>query len=417
MANGSMDINFKLMKSKLFYTYTFLLLFLSLAVNAQLSISNIQKASAEYNNKNLEQAIFYLNKSVKNNNSNYKLYILRGKYHLENKNFKNAFEDLKKASNLYPECCNYEIATYYAQSNNSIKASEYLKKYLNNYIKKPEAIIKNDIMFEPIRNTNEWNNLWSKQWYNNKELKLYDAEYAYKKQRYTQSIEILDKLLSRYKTLDKAYFIKAKVFYETKSYKAAHKAVDLALKYNKRNYEYYNLKAKIYEAEQKYNKAIDYYNSTLKKNPLLIDTYYFLAICYFKTKKYKNALEYINAYLELYPDKDKSKILKFNILNNSQQQQKALRIINPMIKKSPKNAELYYLRAKAYHKSQMYQFAVNDYSQALDINPTLTNIYYERAFSEFEMNNIEKACMDWKEAVKNENYKANQYLLKYCRAK
>ena len=76
----------------------------------------------------------------------------------------------------------------------------------------------------------------------------------------------------------------------------------------------------------------------------------------------------------------------------------------------------YYLnRGNIYLKTGKLKAALHDYNYLLQLDSTSTSGLTNRGITMYKLGYKDKACHDWKEAVKNGFAPANQYYQKYCK--
>ena len=92
----------------------------------------------------------------------------------------------------------------------------------------------------------------------------------------------------------------------------------------------------------------------------------------------------------------------------------AVKYFNQLIEKFPNIPKYYIARGDAYIEANTYKYAINDYSTALDLNPNFTKIYLNRGYAKYLSGDKIGACADWKTSIKYKDYRANNYLIKYC---
>jgi len=392
-----------------------MILFLSCNIFAQIDYEEYSYAiAAAYYSEN-EKAIEHFNKAEVFFSDKDFFFIERGENYYKLEKYNNAISDFKNAEKLNSKKGVLQLAKCYAITNNIDSSIFYLEKYLSQYDKIPKSEIKLDKAFEKIKNTEKWQNLWKKNWYSEVETKINKAIYLKKQEKYLEALSELNSVLKKNKRNHKAYFIKGEVFYATGNYKDAIKNYSKAIKNQPKNTQYLLARAKSYNDIKKHKKALDDYSSVLIINPENIQIYYKRALIFNELKRYLNAKNDISIYIQ-YFNRDSEVFYNCGLIYyNSEDYIGSLKYFNTAITKNNTNAKYYYARANAYSKTQTYDYAINDYSTALDINPSLTDIYLQMGIAEQEAGNMENACIYWQKSIKNKDYRANNYILKYCK--
>jgi len=392
-----------------------ILLFLSCNIFAQEEYEEYFYAIAATHYSENEKAIeHYNNIAILFNDKDF-FFIEKGEIYYKLEKYDNAISDFKNAEKLNSNEGLLQLAKCYAIKKNIDSSIFYLEKYLSQYNKIPKYEITLDKAFEKTKKTEEWKNLWKKTWYSEVETKINKAIYLKNQGKYLEALDELNSVLKKNKKNHKAYFIKGEIFYAAKNCKNAIKNYSKAIKIKPKNTEYLIARAKSYNNLKKYKKAENDYNTAIKLNPRNIQIYYKRALILNKLKKYNEAKNDITIYIKYF---DKEIEVFYNcglIYYNSEDYIGSLKYLNTAIEKNNTNAKYYYARANAYSKAQTYGYAIDDYSMALDLNPNLTDIYLQMGITEQEAGNTENACIFWQKSIKNKDYRANNYILKYCK--
>ena len=392
-----------------------ILFFFTLPTFSQSENHNYFKGVAAFHyNENL-QAISYISKAIKDSPEDYTLYIYRGDIFYAQNLFEKAISDYRKAEKLNQGNALLPLAKAYSQLTNADSSVFFLKEYLEKYNKKTKATVKLDQAFLPIKNTDSWKNLWTKDWYSKPAKELNRIYYLIEQQRYIEAINDLNLMLQKNKKNYKAYFLKAEIYVITKNYKNAVKNYSKAIKYRKNDTHYYLCRARAYSKLGRKRKAIKDYDFVLQKQPRLIKLYYERALIYSKLKKYELALQDITLYIK-YFYKDEQAIYDCGLINYyAGNYLNAIKYYSEIIELNPAIAKYYSARADAYLQANTYKYAIDDYNTALDLNPNLTKIYYNRGYAKLQNGDSSGACSDWQISLQHKDYRANNYIIKYCK--
>ncbi len=369
----------------------------------------------EFEYQNPQKSIEIISTAIEKEKRNVEYLMFRGSVYYSQNDYQKAISDFRKAEKIKPNIALLNLAKLYSLSNNPDSSIYYLKKYLS----LPEKITKSEITldkdFENIKNTEQWSNLWQKDYYNIPEKQYSEAFYLYNFDKELESLELLNQIIDKYKSFHKAYYLKALILKEFGNPKEAAKVLENALEYSKDNFVYLNLKAECYMLEKKWNNAIDDYSSSLKLNPYQLKIYYNLAICYYNKKMYIDALENIEYYTKFYYIDYDAIFENAKINYDAGNFLTTVKIMNKLLVYDPKNPDYYSLRGKALLNSNSFEAAFTDLAMSLDINPSYTGNYYYMGIANLMLDKTEEACADWKNAIDNKDYKANEYYNKHCK--
>ena len=136
-----------------------------------------------------------------------------------------------------------------------------------------------------------------------------------------------------------------------------------------------------YIESEAYGKALKMCNQAIQINPDYLDAYLTRAICYKEMGNFTKAI----ADLEFVLKEDKGNPLAFNNLAN------------------------------VFFSRNDSKTAIEYYNKAIQVNTNYANAYYNRGLAYNNMDNIEKACVDWKKAASLGHRKAKKKLITHCR--
>ncbi|NOZ47888.1 MAG: tetratricopeptide repeat protein [Chlorobi bacterium] len=396
--------------------YSFILfLFLSVSVFAQIDNPVFIRAEVAFENHEYERAVKLYTNLIKSNINKQEAYVKRGRCYLQNGLFDYAINDFMQAEKNNENSASYYISICYASKNDMKKSFFWLEKYLEGKHKLPMSEVKKNPGFKNISETNEWNELWKKDWYSKTETALSFAEYLYKQGNNREALDELDNLLEKRPSLDEAYFLRAKIYNALKQNKLAIGDCDLAIKYAKKNIEYYKFRAKNYIAEMKYHKALEDLNLALKIDNNKIELYKIRGIVYYHLEEFEKAEKDLRLYLSFVENDVDA--LYYRGLNDYKNENylNALLSFNKLLELNPSDLKSFIARGDTYLRTKTYKYADRDYSMALDIDPQNAKTYYKRALARKALNEKEQACLDFKKAMSLGNFKAEELYYKYCK--
>ena len=134
--------------------------------------------------------------------------------------------------------------------------------------------------------------------------------------------------------------------------------------------------------KKEYKEAINDYDKAIELNKKFSEAYYNRALAKNYLKDYKGAIADYSESLEL----DSTNIQALNALNNRGLAKKAL---------------------------EDYDGAVEDYTKAINLNESFASAYFNRGSVKVLMD--ENGCEDFRKALDLGNFKAMEYIDKYCK--
>lgn len=401
------------------HSKTFILLvvfmFFSIILKSQIAVEQYYRALAheEYNELHLAQEELKIAISLDKNNLVYKLYL--GKLYFADKEYQKALEQFYSAEKIRSNYASLELSKVYSVLNNVDSAVYFLKQYLGYYKKISKSEIKNDPAFENIIYNEKWEKLWLKNYYSLPEQMLLEAQYSYNYSNKTEALLKTNSIIKKYKKFAPAYSLKADILVQGKNYDKALKSINKSVSLNPRKPKYYQQRAEIYVFLKKYDKAIVDFQKYVSLNPYDIKVFKDIANAYALNKEYQKSLEVLLFYTKFF-NKDYDAFYKMAEINyKAGNFLTTIRILNNLFDETKPESKYFQLRALAYMNANSHELAHHDFSQVLDLNPSSTNVYYYRGIVNLKMDKIENACSDWKKAIENKDYRANDYFYKYCR--
>lgn len=391
------------------------ILFVSNSIYAQNAIDHFYKAIAleKYNEISLAENEYYTAIQLDNMNGYYKIAL--GEFYYKNLNFNRAKQMFLSAEKLKSNSASLYLAKVYSIEGNIDSSILYLKNYLGYYKKIAKNEIVNDVAFENVKNSDKWTNLWKNNYYSPAFEMFQEAEYLHVYSNSSEALNETNLMIKKYKKFAPAYYLKAQILVEGNNYNEALDNINKAIDFNSSYPEYFLSRARIYSSLLKYSKAIVDYKKYMSMNVYDIELYKEISNVYFLNKQYDQALEVISFYTKFF-DKDYDALFFMSKINyEAENYLNTISILNNLFVQQPVNSDYYHLRALAYMNANSYELAFHDFSQVLDLDPTKTDCYYYRGIVNLKMENIQNACVDWKIAIKNKDYRANDYFYKYCK--
>ena len=398
-------------------TVTIILLFSFIHINATAQINAddlYMKAIAMSKNGDFEKAIETLYKATDEDNSDEKLFFLLGKCHYNNNEYESAANNFIISYKLKNNNALYKISECFSQLNQPYKSVEYLKLYLETKDKLLRSEIKTNKAFANIENSKAWIDLWKENHYNNYEKKLDEAKYLISKDDHANAFDILDKLLIKSNKRYRAFAVRGDLLYKTGDFKNAAKDYISASDIKKKNLSYKTKAANSLLKAEKIKKSIEIYNRIIEENPYEIEFLINKANAELSVSDYSNAQNTITKYLKYFPESSEALNISGEIYYYKKDYINALIQFNLCLKNDQSKAQYFINRGDTYTATKMYENAVFDYSMALDLNPKQAEVFYKRGIANLNINTIE-SCHDFKEALRLNYHKANDYIIKYCK--
>ncbi len=318
--------------------------------------------------KSLELALEM--KREKSNALTYFDYFRRGTECAENKQLENAIEYFDKSIELN---CNFAL-TYY----NRGVAYAYLNQY--------------DKAIEDYNKAIELNPNYSDA-YNNR-----GNSYADLKQ-YDKAIEDYNKAIKLNPNDSGFYCNRGNSYAHLKQNGKATEDYNKAIELNPNDSGFYCNRGNSYADLKQYDKAIEDYNKAIELNSNYSMAYNNRGNLYANLKQYDKAIENFNNAIELNPNYSRAYYNRGNSYADLKQYDKAIEDYNKAIELNPNNLESYCNRGASYADLKQYDKAIEDYSKAIELNPNNSNAYNNRGISYKYLKQYDKAIEDYSKAI------------------
>jgi tetratricopeptide (TPR) repeat protein len=398
-----------------FKTIVFLVILLINKTFAQDAGSFFVKGKAFYQQGKLQEADEQFSNAIKSDPSKAEFFIDRGKTRIKTKHYNEAILDFQNAEKIKPDIASYYLAESYSLSQNASKAVFYLENHLNSKYKVLQSQIKLDSAFLGIENTNEWKQLWAKEWYSKTENQLADAHFLLKTKEYTDALAILNDAISKRKSMSALWAERASVYAAMGQYSSAADNMDYAISLHQRNPEYYVFQSRMYMKMDKPAEAVTGFSKALSLDSTEIGIYLERGAANDKSGNYDQALADINHYLKFFPENDSINYLAGLINFHSGNYIGALQYLNKVLKKDQTKAYYFITRGNTYLKTKTYKYASRDFSMALDLEPQNSEAYLNKGKALYYSGDLKGACADWQSAMKYGNREAVVMLQTYCK--
>lgn len=370
------------------------------------------KAKIAEDYQNIDSAIILISEAIKINEQPI-YYRERADLQYRLKNYKEALSDYQSVLNKNGLTI-YKIACCYSLLNETENAATWLRQYLSTDEKIPENVLKTDTVFNNLKKTKLWSDIWMKSWYSLYETYLGDLYYLSENKKYNEMFDVIDSALSKFPDKAELWLWRAKAFSYGNNPKEAMKSLDLALKHDPARIDVLILRADFLRKNGKSKKAISDYSAILEYQPWNLKYLKERGFTKVEAEDYTGAVVDLLSYysydtLDAYiPFKaGYASFLKENY-------REALKLYSLAIKTNYGISDFYYERGRCYYEMQDFENAFSDFCMAIDLRPNKGEYFHYRGLVYFSLKNKIGACHDWEKAISLEYLKAQDYMLRFC---
>lgn len=331
------------------------------------------------------------------------------------KHYTEMFAAYEKLNSVQKYWQYYYSAAYQTRRGNVDSAFILLQQLVIQRNKPPRSALRTDSIFVTLRGDSRWDSLWSKDYYNEYDLKLETAVHELDVKNYDLALTMLDELIETRSSAHRALFLRARLFFEQGVVRSALDDVSLAIKKYNRDPEYYELSAKISHRSSKSRKAFSDIQKALsldENNPCF---YRMATLIAEAGERFDEGLQYSGLYLHAFPDSAAALYRHAGMVFHNGSCMQSLPIINRAIDKSAYQPEYYYLRAQIYQKCKVYARAESDYGFCMDFWPRNGHLYLNRGICRYNLKKYSDACKDLNRALNLGALEADALLRKWCR--
>jgi tetratricopeptide (TPR) repeat protein len=399
--------------NKLIGIISFIFLFLFGQTVGQKADLTILKAKAYLSQKKYNEVLQVL--SQKQTLQSVETFKIKGLCFYETGNFINALTIYLKADSIRKNSCSYEIARCYAQMNQPKQSSNWLIQHLSGNNKRSEFDINTDKAFEIISATNEWKNIWKKEWYTPSEIEKTAINALIKHEKFTEAIDRIDKSRNIITPKSELNALEANIYIGIKQWNLALTSINEAIESNNRNDTYYAIKAEILMMKGDFKGAVDNLTHAIAINTNEPGYYIQRANAAILSENYALAQSDLALYGQLYPQAPetlfqlgKLEAAKGNNLN-------ALDYYSQLLQIDESNPVYFIERAEVAYNSEKYELADHDLALALDLNPEMEKANLLKGKVRMYFMDIETACFYFEKAIKLGNAEALKIYNEKCR--
>ncbi|GEM_PF-3177201 len=360
------------------YYTILLLLFVVFQVKAQEDPRELFKfAKFKYDRSEYQEALAYLDKTIKADPAYSNAYLLRAEVYYEQENYDKVISDLDRA---------FEIEQTFSSFLNKyhiLKAKTYIQQ---NKLEDAEKTYEDLLALEDY-NSEAYFELGNLQFLMDQPTEALIS--------INKAVKIDPKIAKFYAA--RAYFTQKSytIFPGDKRYKAVNDDFNLALYLEPNNYEFYKLRSEFMRKMGQEVEALNDYNKMIELSPEENFAYTERGVLKMHEEKYIEAIEDFSSSIELFPG----------------------------------DADNFKYRGLCHHNLREYYDAYNDFSKSIELlNVELSDVneneklkskiaqtYLMRGHSLFAMRKGSEACRDFLKALDMGERKGLNYFRKYCR--
>ena len=405
------------------------------AAFAQVPDESYLSGAASFISGNYGKAVADYTLAISRNNAGEDLFIRRGACYLKLQDTESAIRDFNEANAISAGVADLWLAKAYSLSGNTSEAVTFLESHLGSPFRIAGDIIKQDPDFDGLQTTNEWYNLWQKDWYGEEEKTIADVRYLLKKGQPDNAISVLDDRIVSSPASADLLTLRGEVNYSTGNYAAA--IADLTAALNLRKNTSRNkypplegagggypplegagggliLRARSYLQAYRFKDAVTDLNRILREDPAVFPAYLLRAQANAGLKSYDAAIKDVVTYLK-YFDNDLEAVYRcgeYHFL--AEDYLNALKYFNRNLKEDPNNALYHKARGKTYLKSGTYRYAINDLSMSLDLNPDDAETWMYLGLAKIRTGDKVNGCSDLQRARQMGNTEALGLVIEEC---
>jgi tetratricopeptide (TPR) repeat protein len=383
-----------------------------IAYGQKADISILQTKALISQNK-FNEALETITSSTPSNKT--EIYKLKGYCYFETGRIKQALTYYLKADSISGNSSSLEIAKCYASLLMPQPAAQWLTKHLNSKYKLSEYEIVADTSFAAISHSNEWKNLWKKEWYSPSDIEKSAIKSLIIGGNIKEALTRIDNNRNSIKPTYELNYLEALLYKSLKQWDASLASINMTLESNNRNEQYHLLKSEILKETGNYGESVKSITAAIEINPNEPDYYLKRAEASRLSGNYPLAQTDMELYQKLFPETPET-LYQLGMLEYSKGYYlNSLDYFTRLLQKVQTNPVYYAERGNAAYRAERYEIADQDMAAALDIDPNLEKANLIKGKLRLYFSDTEGACFYFEKAAKSGNREATQLLEEKCR--
>lgn len=378
------------------------------------AVSGYYTVAAAYIDRSMYAEAIEIYTGAMEKNDDYRLYTARGKAFLLRGDIDAAINDFSYANMLKPGSGYLGLARAFALAADIPEAIENLKYHLQSDYRLPRKNIMLDTCFRSLEDAPGWRELWKTSWYNRIEEAVAEAEYYISAGKTEEAAKVLSGIEYIYSDRAETDYIKGLVAAAKNNTPLAREQLRRAIEKDGSKYSFWNLYIEQLISDNDYLAAANACGIALEHFPEKTALILKKSENLYRANDPGPALKQAERYLDLYPGDEEAMRLAGTVSAENGEYNKSLNYFSKNIDNNPGNPQCFTDRAGVYLKIKSWDAAVYDYSMALDLWPRNGDAYYNKGIALINSGKNEKACHDFRMALRYGNRKAASMLSKYC---
>lgn len=404
-----------MMKTVCYIIFGFLIFLPETGYSQKVPDQNLLKGVAFAEIQAHDSVIYYFNQAGASLESYPIAYVFYGRSLLEKGQNIIALNEFLKAEKIDAGLASFWIAKAYARENDADKAIEYLEINYKSRYQEQESRILLDPDFQKFENHEKWI-AYLKNTGNHTSLEglLSETDYQIRSGNYPEALEMLNDGLKRGLMKSPLYGKRADVFIAMNNFRMAANDLSIAIEGDKRDARLYTKRAEAYMKLEKFKLAVPDYDQAIKLAPLSLHLFKDRALAHNKIGNYEQAVQDISYFLQYFPQDHDGWYQAGMIHFSNQKYLSSMPAFNKAIELNTSHADYYAARGETYLQTKTFRYAWNDFSMALDLNPVNPKVYLSKGIAAINLRNMTDACNCFEMAKRQGNYKAEEYINRYC---
>jgi tetratricopeptide (TPR) repeat protein len=394
-------------------TFAILLFFsVSVSVFAQTEIELYNRASAQFQYQNYDEAIALLTKAILAKANFADAIALRGDCYYYLKDYPSAIENYEKDVLLKKNRSSYSLACTYALAGRKDDAFRALEMNLGSEFKVRMSHIVQDADLESLRNDSRWDGLTKKHWYTTAEATLHEADLKVAANDLSGALQSATKAISLDPKNAKAYGNRALLHLRSGDLNKCLSDLNEAIRLDPASVYYGNRGYTHNKLGNKENALADY-EKAVQLDPTNL-VYYDLGIARYSNGNRQAALEALKRHVSYFTMDEMGLYFAGIIASEVEQFNEALNYLNRAIEINNAVPEFYQRRGDAYFLLKQYEGALQDYNKLIELDPSNAYAFYLRGNAKGSLIDKDGACEDWRKAQQMGYEDPNGYIKSLC---